>query len=98
MQNKNLIDRDVFSFSEGWTRQGDEFQGKYNLPHFFDVDKTEPLVIWNTIPDELPNGAKIALKSYFNYVVAKIDGEIVYAVGDDSDKYWGKDFGNFGLS
>lgn len=95
MQNINLIDKDVYSFSEGWTWQGDEFKEKYSLPHYFDVDKTEPLVIRNTIPDELPNGAKIALKSYFNYVVAKIDGETVYAVGDDSDKFLGKDFGNF---
>ncbi len=75
MPNIYLIDRDVSSFSEGWTWQGDGFQEKYSLPHYFDVDKTEPLVIRNTIPDELPNGAKIALKSYFNYVVVKIDGE-----------------------
>ena len=95
MPNIYLIDRDVFSFSEGWTWQGDNFQEKYSLPRYFDVNEDEPLVIRNTIPDELPSGAKIALKSYFNYVVAKIDGETVYAVGDDSDKYLGKDLGNF---
>ena len=95
MPNIYLIDGDVFSFSQGWTWQGDGFQEQYSLPRYFDVKESEPLVIRNTIPDQLPHGAKLAVRSYMQSVVAKIDGETVYAMGDDSDKYLGKDFGNF---
>ncbi|NLL92130.1 MAG: GGDEF domain-containing protein [Ruminococcaceae bacterium] len=90
-----LIDDDVSSFSGGWTWQGDNFQKKYSLPNYFDIEESEPLVIRNTIPDELPHGAKLAFKSYMQSVVAKIDGETVYAVGNDSDRFLGRDFSNF---
>lgn len=90
-----LLDRDVISFSDGWTWQDDGYQGKFQLPYYFDVGESEPLVIRNTIPDELPHGAKLAIKSYMQSVVAKIDGETVYAVGHDGDKFLGRDFANF---
>ena len=95
MPNIYLIDRNVISFSDGWTWQGDGYQEKFHLPYYFDVGKSEPLVIRNTLPDDLPHGAKMAIKSYMQSVIIKIDGETVYAVGHDSDKYLGKDFSNF---
>lgn len=95
MPNIYLVDRDVISFSDGWTWHSDGFQEKFHLPHYFDVAESEPLVIRNTIPDHLPHGAKLAIKSYMQSVIAKIDGETVYAVGNDSDKFLGKDFSNF---
>lgn len=67
----------------------------YQLPYHFDVNKTEPLVIRNTIPDDLPNGAKLAIKSYMQSVIVKIDGETVYAVGNDSNKFLGSYFAKF---
>jgi len=90
-----LVDRDVISFSDGWTWQGDGYQKKFHLPHYFDVDESEPLVIRNTIPDDLPNGAKIVIKSYMQSVIIKIGEETVYAVGHDSSKFLGRDFADF---
>jgi len=90
-----LVDRDVISFSDGWTWQGDRYQEKFHLPHHFDVGKSEPLIIRNTIPDNLPHGAKIAFRSYMQSVETKIDGETVYAMGHDSDKFLGRDFARF---
>jgi len=95
MPNIYLIDRDVISFSNGWTWQGDGYREKFQLPYYFAVDEGEPLVIRNKIPYDFPNGAKIALKSYMQSVVVKIDGETVYAVGNDNDKFLGRDFSNF---
>jgi diguanylate cyclase (GGDEF)-like protein len=95
MPNIYLVDRNVISFSDGWTWQGDGYQKKFHLPHYFDVGKSEPLIIRNTIPDDLPDGAKIALKSDMQSVEAKIDGETIYAMGHDSGKFLGKDFATF---
>jgi diguanylate cyclase (GGDEF)-like protein len=95
MPNIYLVDRDITSFSDGWTWQGDGYQEKFHLPCYFDVDKSEPLIIRNTIPDHLPDGAKIAFTSYMQSVEAKIDGETVYAVGHDSDKFLGRNFAKF---
>jgi diguanylate cyclase (GGDEF)-like protein len=95
MPDISLVDKDVISFSDDWTWQNNGYQEKFQLPYYFDVDKSEPLVIRNTIPDHLPNGAKLVFKSYMQSVIAKIDGETVYTVGHDSDKFLGKDFASF---
>ncbi len=95
MPNIYLVDKEVISFSDAWTWQGDGYQEKFNLPHYFDVDKSEPLVIRNTIPDDLPNGAKIALRVHMQSVIVKIDGETIYVAGDDSDKFLGEHFAKF---
>lgn len=90
-----LVDRDVIYFADGWTWQGDGYQEKFHLPHYFDVGESEPLVIRNTIPEDLPHGAHIAIKSYMQSVIIKIDGETIYAAGHDSDKFLGRDFASF---
>ncbi len=97
MPNIYLIDGDVISFSNGWTWQGDGYREKFQLPYYFCCRRREPLVIRNKIPYDFPNGAKIALKSYMQSVVVKIDGETVYAVGNDNDKFWEEIFLIFGL-
>lgn len=90
-----IIDNKLVNFSEGWTWKGDGYKGKYNLPYHFDVGKSESLVIRNTIPDDLAEGSFIAMKSITNSVIAKIDGETVYEIGTDGDKFLGRDFGMF---
>ena len=68
---------------------------KFSLPYRFDIEKTEPLVIRNTLPDKLDDGSIIAMKSTAQSVVVKIDGETVYDIGNDNEKFLGRDFGDF---
>jgi diguanylate cyclase (GGDEF)-like protein len=95
MPNLYLIDRDGVSFIDGWTWEGDGYKERYNLPHRFNVEKSEPLVIRNTVPDDFPAGSVIALKANVQSVVIKIDGETVYDIGNDRSKFMGRDLGNY---
>lgn len=95
MPNIYLIDKNVITFSDGWTWKGDGYKEKFSLPYRFDIEKTEPLVIRNTLPDKLDDGSIIAMKSTAQSVVVKIDGETVYDIGNDNDKFLGRDFGDF---
>lgn len=95
MPSLYLIDDEIISYSDGWTLEDGANQEQFELPHCFDIDKSESLVIRNIIPDNVPIGGKVVLKSYRQSVVAKIDGKTVYAMGDDNSRFPGKDFGNF---
>ncbi|MGI6726117.1 MAG: diguanylate cyclase domain-containing protein [Christensenellales bacterium] len=95
MPNLYLLDRNVIDFSDGWTWKGDGYEKKYSLPYHFDVKDSEPLVIRNTIPDDLPDGSVFATRSVAHSVVVKIDGKTVYEMGNDRDKYLGRDLGTF---
>ncbi|MGI6090844.1 MAG: hypothetical protein ACOYEL_05605 [Saccharofermentanales bacterium] len=95
MPNIYLLDRDVVTFSDGCTWKGDGYKENFSLPYRFDVEETEPLVIRNTIPGNLPDCSMIAIRSNTQSVLIKIDGETVYDVGNDSDKFLGRDFGDF---
>ncbi|HOF27060.1 MAG TPA: diguanylate cyclase [Clostridia bacterium] len=95
MPNLYLIDREGVSFIDGWTWKGDGYKERYYLPHRFDVEKSEPLVIKNTVPDHFPAGSVIALKANVQSVVIKIDGETVYDIGNDRSKFMGRDLGNY---
>ncbi|NLK46697.1 MAG: diguanylate cyclase [Treponema sp.] len=95
MPDLYLVDKNVISFTEGWTWSGDGYKSTYSLPYYFDVSKTEQLVIKNTIPKNIPDGANIALKSYMQSVVVNIDGEKVYEMGTDRDTFLGNDLGKF---
>ena len=90
-----LVDRNVIHFSDDWTWKGDGYKERFSLPHRFDVEKTEPLVIRNTVPDDLPAGSIIAMRSNMQSVLVKIDGETVYDIGNDSDRFLGRDLGDF---
>jgi diguanylate cyclase (GGDEF)-like protein len=95
MPDLYLVDKNVISFTEGWTWRGDGYKSSFSLPYHFDVSKTESLVIKNTIPENIPHGANITFKSYVQSVITKIDGEIVYEMGTDRDTFLGKDLGKF---
>lgn len=95
MPNLYLLDRKVVNFSDGWTWKGDGYEKKYSLPYHFDVENSEPLVIRNTIPDDLPDGSVFATRSVAHSVVVKIDGETIYEMGNDREKYLGRDLGTF---
>jgi hypothetical protein len=90
-----LIDKNVIAFSDGWTWKGDGYKEKFSLPYHFNMEETEPLVIKNTLPGNMPDGSVIAMKSNAQSVLVKIDGETVYDIGNDSSKFSGKDFGDF---
>lgn len=95
MQSLYLLDDEIISYSDGWTLKDDDDQEQFSLPHYFDINKSESLVIRNTIPDYVPIGGKVVLKSYRQSVMAKIDGKIVYAMGYDKSRFPGNDLGNF---
>ncbi|HHU02787.1 MAG: diguanylate cyclase [Christensenellales bacterium] len=95
MPNLYLLDRKVVNFSDGWAWKGDGYEKKYSLPYHFDVENSEPLVIRNTIPDDLPDGSVFATRSVAHSVVVKIDGETIYEMGNDREKYLGRDLGTF---
>lgn len=95
MPNLYLIDDEIISYSGGWTLQDDDDQKRFDLPYYFNIDKSEPLVIRNIIPDHVPIGGKVVMKSYRQSVVAKIDGKTVYAMGEDESRFPGKNLGNF---
>ncbi|HHT14710.1 MAG TPA: GGDEF domain-containing protein [Clostridiales bacterium] len=95
MPNLYLIDRNVIDFSDGWTWEGDGFKKEYSLPYHFDVEDSEPLVIRNTIPEDLPDGSVFATRSVAHSVVVKIDGETIYEMGNDRSQYLGRDLGTF---
>lgn len=90
-----LIDKNKIDFSGGWTWKGDGYKDEFSLPYRFAVKKTEPLVIKNTLPGDLPAGSVMAMKSNMQSVAVKIDGKKVYEVGTDSDEFLGRDFGEF---
>ena len=52
-------------------------------------------MIRNTIPDDLPDGSVFATRSVAHSVVVKIDGETIYEMGNDREKYLGRDLGTF---
>ena len=58
MPNLYLIDDEIISYSDGWTLQDGDDQERFHLPHYFDIGQSEPLVIRNIIPDNIPNGGK----------------------------------------
>lgn len=95
MPDLYLIKGDVLNFSDGWTWRGDQYENKYSLPYHFNVGKSETLVIGNTLPDDLPAGSMLAMKSVANSVVVKIDGETIYEMGNDREKFRGRDLGTF---
>ena len=95
MPNLYLLDAKVTDFSDGWTWKGDGYDKKYTLPYHFDVGKSEPLVIKNTLPEDLPTGTVLAMRSFAHSVVVKIDGETVYEMGNDKSKFLGRDLGTF---
>ena len=95
MPSLYLVDDEIIPYSDGWALKDGDAQEQFDLPHYFDIDKSEVLVIRNIIPDHVPIGGKVVLKSYRQSVVARIDEKTVYAMGDDESRYPGKDFGNF---
>ncbi|MGI6671293.1 MAG: GGDEF domain-containing protein [Christensenellales bacterium] len=95
MPDINLMDTEVRSFSEGWTWSDGKNALVFDLPYQIDVEKSESLIIKNTIPNDLNPGDVIAFKAYMQSVAVKIDGEMVYEMGTDADKFPGRDFGSF---
>lgn len=95
MPDIHLIDTKVQSFSEGWTWSDGLNTFEFNLPHQLNIEKSENLIIKNTIPNDLNPGDVVAFKSYMQSVVVKIDGETVYEIGTDADRFLGRDFGSF---
>jgi diguanylate cyclase (GGDEF)-like protein len=95
MPDINLMDKEVRSFSQAWSRDGGGYTIEFNSPFNFEVKEGENLVIKNTIKDDINPGDVVAFKVYMQSVVVKIDGDTVYDIGTEYSKFLGRDFGSY---